>query len=357
MWVQWLWRVVLPGEDVVIVNMDETAIQHETVAPHGNVMQITRSAMREVHGFHQRLCRQRTRAHSTLVAFICNDAALQPHLPQIVLPKDKGKSHVTPEERAALHALTYPFEIWFNTGGWMTGRIMRLVLSRLKAVIAHHRPGARILLIIDAAGQHSDGLFLLHAARERVLLLMVPGCLTWLLQMLDTMVFRLLKQRIRELHVLARARSPTGELPQTAWVTSMAAAAQAVLVDREWARTFASHGFTDDARVLVPRIARYMLQPVETLQALPARPLGEDEFDILIGRHRLHLEARFNNAPRNMLAARAAAAKAKAAAKALAGVFPLPALPPPAGPLPVAVAYPLPGRGRGRGAGRGRGRC
>jgi len=85
-WVQWLLRVAFVDEDVILINMDESKIPHEYAAGPGNVLANERRRYQAAGAFFQKVDRSATRNQTTLVAFVCNDAALQPHLPQKLLP-------------------------------------------------------------------------------------------------------------------------------------------------------------------------------------------------------------------------------------------------------------------------------
>jgi hypothetical protein len=175
------------------------------------------------------------------------------------------------------------------------------------------------------------------------------------LQMLDALVFRSFKHMLRDLHAKARALSPSGTLDAQAWIECLGEAIMNHLVHKDWSQTFAAQGLTMDVADLTPRVAQVMLHPVETLAALGAQPLNDDELSRLIGTNRRGIARRFNDTPVRIRQRSLAVAKALAA--------PVPAAPPalPA-PMQLPRGHRLPGwslkggkgsGGKGRGSGHG----
>ena len=138
------------------MNMDETPISHEYLTPAGNVIHCTRKNMRFLSSFYQRVNRSRTRRMSTLAAFICSDAALQQHMPQILVPKRPRADRLcTAAEYAKFGALPAPIEVWLGSNGWNNNEIMCKMVTRLRQVVMTHRPGTQVIvLIMDAAPCH-----------------------------------------------------------------------------------------------------------------------------------------------------------------------------------------------------------
>lgn len=339
---------MLPGMDVVFVNMDETPIFHECLAPPGNVVRCTRREMRRLNLFYQRVCRSRLRKMSTLAAFTCSDPALQPYMPQILLPKKPkgGNAIATAAEHTAFAALPAPMEVWMGSTGWNNNRIMCHMITRMRSVIYTRRPHTgTIVLIVDSCPSHVHWRVLQHCARLNIILLLIPGQLTWLLQVLDAVVFRTFKSMLRTLLMRAREQSPTGALQNESWIPCLAEAVMAQLVHRDWSAAFAAQGITTDFRALSPRVCQIMLSPVETLEALGAEPLTDAEISLLVGRRRIDIARHFSATPQRLRE------------RHLHAHLALPAPAPETLPLPmVPRGSPLPGifgPGRGGLAGKG----
>ena len=85
-WSRWLLTAVFGGEDLIILNMDETAIRHEYSSKEGNVIHLGRRARAQMRWCEEKIAVAGTRARCTLVAFVSNYGPIQRYLPQIFLP-------------------------------------------------------------------------------------------------------------------------------------------------------------------------------------------------------------------------------------------------------------------------------
>ena len=86
-WTQWALDVVLHNRQFVLLNMDETSLPMVVTKKCGNVVQLPRGGARERQC--ERVTSRDSRGNMTLVAFICSPGALQEHLPQFLLTRDK----------------------------------------------------------------------------------------------------------------------------------------------------------------------------------------------------------------------------------------------------------------------------
>ena len=158
-WTYWLRNVVLHDRPHVYINLDETMVRHECESPSGNIAKVRRKELSAANMFFQRISKNQERAGTTLVAMLCDNATLQPHLPQIWLPKGsvaKPMSGALRHEFADAIADKYPQQVWGGTGGWMTAAvfaiILRLFCRRVRGCLG---PDHVIVVLFDAAGPHA----------------------------------------------------------------------------------------------------------------------------------------------------------------------------------------------------------
>lgn len=288
------------GDDLVLVNMDETAVQHEQGPRPGNVVGLTRREMEAAGAFFHKSGKA-SRAHTTLAAFVCDDNALQKHLPQVFIP---SYASLSGPEKDAFSTLAAPLEVWRDSNGWVNTSSMMRLLTRLRQCVRAHRPTARILLILDAASQHVCNKVLVHAAQLQIFLLLIPGQLTWLMQILDVRVFSGLKRRYSDLQASTRGASPTGTLPPASWVVDIGRAVREIVVDTEWSAAFPEYGVQLGRDGVASRLANFTPSVADT----PSRRLTDEEFKVLLGRHRVNVDRRFLNGPQNLIVRREALA-------------------------------------------------
>ena len=184
----------------------------------------------------------------------------------------------------------YPQQVWGGTSGWMSapvfGVVLRLLRERVTLIFGED---CIVVVVFDAAGPHANKDILELAYTLDMLVLLIPGQLTWLLQMLDVKVFGRLKARLRHDFMRARIESACGRLEPHAWVDIGVAAVQDLLVTARWPRAF------DSVRIPsadVPATSYARLQKIAPAEdALPQMPFSPSQLDCILGRHRVELVA------------------------------------------------------------------
>ena len=288
-WTQWLRERALLGTDVLYVNLDETSV--ERLSPHrrGHVVSLdARGAAASL--VHERITRQETHGHLTLVALMCSDPAVQPLLPQILLTKDDRLNRA---ERNALRALPEPLLWYEGTDGWVTAGNFPALLTLIRRRVLRARPGCQLVLLLDCAAQHMAANVIAHARRLRIILVFVPARLTWLLQPLDSHVFARFKARLHSLQLQARAARETGVLHPGEWVWLLAAAVVEILVRHDWSSALVANGVTGMPHAFRERITDLLGHACH----VPLRAPEASELLLLIGRPRPTLPAQLLHWP------------------------------------------------------------
>ncbi len=290
-WAHWLRTAVLRDRRYVCINLDETMVRHEYQSPSGNVAEVPHGALRAANLFFQRTRGSQEKAGTTLVAMLCDEDTLQPHLPQIWMPKDTDRRPMTSGMRYEFEtalAGKYPQQVWGGTSGWMTAAlfavVLRVVHQRVRDVLG---PDWLVVLVFDAAGAHSTVECFQLAEELGMLVLLIPGQLTWLLQMLDVKAFSLFKRRLRRDCMRARLRSADGRLQPHGWVPIAVDAVQDLLVHKVWPRAFDSMRIPSAE---VPANSFRRLQDIAPAIAdLPEMPMTPAMVDGIFGRRRKNL--------------------------------------------------------------------
>ena len=103
---------------------------------------------------------------------------------------------------------------------------------------------------MDAASQHLSKDVLLHARRLNVMLVMIPGKLTYLLQSLDVCLFRVLKDEIKKNQLRTRIINGQGIVPLSERVNALNDSILKVLVNKDWSEAFTKVGANGDFSTL-----------------------------------------------------------------------------------------------------------
>jgi hypothetical protein len=265
-WMSWLLNVGFAGKELVTVNMDETNLSQvdaskKGTVPHKLVVQSEKICARP------RVV-DRTTSKITLIASICNDATLQPHLPQVILPRYSKEANPPKHLLAEYEKTGYPLEYWHGTSGNVTPGVMKAWLTRLRSVVHSHRPNAWLMVIADCATCHVEHSVLIHARRLGIILVMIPSRLTWMLQLLDVFVFARLKWNLRR-EMLRETCARPDVLPTSHQrVRSQATAIRQIIVETHWIDLFPQVGLHPDMSDLRVNI-RAALLDLEVPTRLP----------------------------------------------------------------------------------------
>ena len=184
-WAKWLLHRVLKDRPHVIVIMDETDVSNMTSSKHGVIISRGR---RNVPAESQGSKRARS-SKITLLAVTCSSAAIQPHLPQVLLPRYKNGGDAPATLKEAWANVGAPLQAWHATPGYNETPIMMKWMTELRRSIHTVSRDMWVLLVLDCSVVHICQRVLKHAARLGILILIVPARLTWMVQPLHTHVF------------------------------------------------------------------------------------------------------------------------------------------------------------------------
>jgi len=251
-WSRWLFEIVLKDKRYVIINMDETSVSNLTSQKKGYVAHATRrdrNRMKE-----HKPDRDSTDLKTTLLGTICNNAELQPHLPQILLPK-YTKAKMPPRRLQEYYTrLGYPIMTWHETCGNNTTPTMKGFLTLLRKVVYCFDPSLWIVMLLDCCTAHLNAEILNHIRSLGMLVIFIPACLTWFLQPLDVYVYAWLKRELRSMYTSARLRSSDSLLRNSDWVPLTGAAIHKVLTHVDWTNAFRRCGWGGDSKAFRPKL-------------------------------------------------------------------------------------------------------
>ena len=254
----WLTQVVLAGRDFVVVNMDESGVGQTLAAKKGCVFakkEQTRHQMKAVIR-----SKDYTDASTSLLGTICDNPELQPHLPQVILPKYPGGKDPPAHLQERYEDMGYPLVALHGTTGWNSKDSMKDWMKRLRVAVQAFRRSLWILLVLDNNNCHVSREMLLYAKALGILVLLIPPGLTWLLQMLDVHVFAELKRRLRARTTSARLLAASGALQIGEWIDVLGACVQEVLVQTDWSMSFQKCGFTTNLADIREPVRKYISQ-------------------------------------------------------------------------------------------------
>ena len=187
----------------------------------------------------QDVSRGKLRGCFTLIAMICDDASLQPRMPQILL----GNEHIFQQRvlEEIRPFLASNIHLWRRPSAWATRHTMVEVVQLLARALGAILGNRRVMTLLDACCIHMGIGFLRSCAKRGILVHYVPAKLTWLLQPLDTHAFARFKIFIGCEYRQEVMRSGRCEL--SAMVQIVAHAVRRILQGVAWSSAFDGNGF------------------------------------------------------------------------------------------------------------------
>ena len=217
-WTRFVVEDVVRGRPHVFINMDETQVS--SIKHSGKGLVAINKVKRDNLLSQPKQPRDRTDVKTSLMGTVCDCPALQPFLPQVMLPK-YTKRCVPPQRFLDAYAITGgPFEYWHGSVGWTDSRIMMKWATRVRSVVSSFNSDTWIILIMDCSHVHLNVKTIAHLRRLGILVLMLPAKLTWLCQLLDVYVYSELKSLIRSGQCALRLSSHDGSVQSGLGLTS-----------------------------------------------------------------------------------------------------------------------------------------
>ena len=281
-WAQWLLGIAIASANVVICVMDETMIPWNFWGRKGNVVKVRKEDAQHV--FTENVAD--AKACMTLIATICNDPNLQKHLKQILMPKgrklkDSDEFHST-WPNSGMPTIPDNIIVWQKTSGWCSTHHIVEYMKILRRTIQEHRPGATIVLAYDCCPAHIGRTALRYSAQHLGHVILFPGQLGWMFDIMDTKVFNGFKSSLHEDSKHARMASPTGVMSKHQWAEVVFRNIDKHITQANYASEFARHGLATDSTQLRDPIKK-ILDPSLTE---PPRKLTVPELHELMGMKR-----------------------------------------------------------------------
>ena len=256
--------------------MDETAIALVQKPTKGVVMPRAWRGRARRPRLRASLGQQRT--NLTYAAFVCDDAELQPMMPQFVI----GSNRSLPQRHYRALFDETPATVFLLRGenAWNTHELLVEMIDVVAAVCRAARPNAVVVFCMDMAFAHLHVNVLRALQRHRFRVLLVPAKATWLLQPLDAWVFRAFKDYLRRrFHDSAAVH---GEFAVSVeWLLPILYdAIQTVICGRDWRHAFERVGLGQGSA----GVSRELLSQLELTEVPPAshqRPADHDLLAIL----------------------------------------------------------------------------
>ncbi len=234
--------------------MDETMVPLYPGSGKGTVMGAARDSNRAVHGSRFPASRKQLRGYISHLATVCDNATLQPHMPQFLIggarlllrrdfqeyiPRTSGNIFIVRQQSA-----------------WVSHECMVVYIRTLSGCLQQYAKEFQPVLLMDTSNVHTHKA-VLEACRHRgIWPCFVPAGLTWLLQPLDTHVFARYKRFLQRRYAEEAARRQNPRLSTVDILDLACQGTRVILQGHRWADAFDRTGFGARQRKLGDRASR-----------------------------------------------------------------------------------------------------
>ena len=282
----WQWNNYLEqqcpsNKEVLHINMDESGIElfHGDVA--GNIL-FKKRVGAPAYEPTQKADSDSQKFALTHVAFVCNKPEVQKLLPHILMAsEDAFKANLMQEYLA-----TCPHNVYLlrEKSRWNNEDKMCRILKLLSLCLASVKNKYHIILSMDTCPCHLGTRVAENSANYGFWLLYIPAKLTFLLQVLDTHLFRRYKGFIRSRYQEIRAEVPDGVLLMKHLLLILYQAITVIFEQKSWALAFLKNGCGNHQADVSKFIHRQL--HLEDLPPCSALQPSEEQIKIIYPRNR-----------------------------------------------------------------------
>ena len=271
----WQWHraiqknVKADGADILRINLDETSMPLNYDSQKGVV---TTAFQKEVVLVDKQSAKRGSLTH---VVMICDDTAIQPLLPQMIIGGERLLR--VQDLRALENEVPKNVLLVRAKSSWITVEALVILLQRLRKVLTDNKIVKIPILLMDGCPVHIHPQVWRAARRLKIMLCFVPTALTWLLQPLDVKAIRMLKACARGLYRLKQIETRKACVEVTDVIRVQMVAIRKILQGNAWSSLFNSCGYTDTSHVWTTQI-QAMFDRVENVpMTVPDEPPNTEE--------------------------------------------------------------------------------
>ena len=278
--ISWHWfnaaeaKAAALGKKVLRVNCDETNVQRMQQSSRGLIVRrFVRAGPRMTPE------EDDARGSWTHLAFICDDASIQPRLPQVIVGNE---SVLRVQDMKAVERLV-PSNVYLvrQKSSWLDKSLFSLALTWLAKATAALNASHQVVLILDCASVHLTPDIWIKSRSLGIDLVFIPRKLTWLLQPCDTHLFRRYKHWLSMYIKDSMAEAGMKKASLLCVVKGMLASVRGVLQTHKWSRAFSENGFGDQQKLVSHRVKKSLSNGSPVTDGLRSWPCTSELLDIL----------------------------------------------------------------------------
>ena len=205
---------------MVWINVDETSVQFGFNKKKGTVLKesswLDAEPTMSTANMHERFSLADVRARVSYIAAAASDLEVQRALPQVLLMNTRFAT----KKLLAYAQETMPqnCDVWVDDSAWVSTSKFFLYLEHLHEVVQQVAKDCLIIVVLDSLSCHINQNIADFAFSVGFILIIIPGGLTWLLQVLDVYGFAKFKQSLQKHLCEERIKAQDGQLNKEMWL-------------------------------------------------------------------------------------------------------------------------------------------
>ena len=234
------------GRSVLRINMDESSFRMWPGVRPGAVARPREPGRALSRHLEQRVSKRAQRAAVSFVAFVCDDATVQPLLPQFVVA-NKRFLPAPGADRRVIGWRVGRLRVLRANSAWLTGPLLVRLLNEVGQALEPVASTRHVLFSMDACPVHLSHRVLQALGRLRMHFVPIASHMTPWLQPCDVDVFRRLKARYRAEYEREQLLRGLVELPPLAALAVLEQATRSIVVQGDWGHAFRLCGLGPDS--------------------------------------------------------------------------------------------------------------
>jgi hypothetical protein len=242
-WNNFLEAQNLQGKPVLHINLDESCVRMHSGPCKGIVVAPTGVPLKTFLKQETRASLRLRRSAVTLVAMVCDCAATQRLLPQVIV----GNEHVLSKQDMELITSACPPNVFVlrRKSSWLTADLLVHILKLLAACLDRVLPHRHVFLSMDACRIHLTESVATACSKAGIHLMYIPAGMTAWLQPCDTHVFSKFKRFLGQGYEELQLAAPDGDVSVAQMVGLICRGVSEVMDSQCWLRAFQHTGLRD----------------------------------------------------------------------------------------------------------------